>query len=149
MVLASWGLFLFLPRLHYDLSTRSTSNTEGVDIQALHFGDPKSVEWLDPFFDRLLQQASVGGEVGADRAVRFSRLSGDRTSQYLASYPAASLLGDRNQAVQWLQPDRAGLNRTDPDRAGPACRLRTGAYFSNCAEPALRFGVLSDCKWLR
>ena len=40
--------------LHYDNATRTTSNTEGVEIQIPGFGDPSVVEWIDP------SQASPG-----------------------------------------------------------------------------------------
>ncbi|KAK7492259.1 hypothetical protein BaRGS_00016556 [Batillaria attramentaria] len=35
-------------RLHYDNKTRTTHDTPGVDIRIKNFGDPQTVEWLDP-----------------------------------------------------------------------------------------------------
>lgn len=42
---------LFLFRLHYDPSTKTFSNTEGVEIETRDFGNTSSVEFLDPSLD--------------------------------------------------------------------------------------------------
>ncbi|XP_076447791.1 lysosomal phospholipase A and acyltransferase-like [Babylonia areolata] len=106
-------------RLHYDAKNHVTRNTQGVDIQPLHFGHPRSIEWLTPYFDKaqdtrktfLSRGKGAVGRGGGDGGVGVSSSSSSSSSSLyrartllrkLEEVSAAKLLGDASHADVWL-----------------------------------------------
>ncbi|KAL8581134.1 hypothetical protein ACOMHN_033582 [Nucella lapillus] len=96
-------------RLHYNALNHTTSNTQGVDIEALNFGHPKSVEWLAPYFDRTNFKAA-----DSERRRRSSRASGSVGWRLEGRYEEdlfrsvenasiSRLFGDSSQRDRWLK----------------------------------------------
>lgn len=99
-------IFLTASRLHYDQPSRSTRNTEGVDIQAIHFGHPKSVQWLSPLFDTV--QHGVDRLNGGVSALPSNSCLVGVSSEFYSNYSERELHGASLQALEWLRSGNSG-----------------------------------------
>ena len=100
--------FFTSSRLHYDRATRTTQNTEDVDIRTIHFGHPRSVQWLSPLFETVEDTGKTVDGLSSEPAVPSDSCLVGVSRDLYSNYSELELQGATAQFLNWLKVGDSG-----------------------------------------